>query len=111
MVGGDYVKDNIASAAADGRIVQIAFLKGSKVQVGLMPVMLKRLTLTGSTLRRERAESKLILAGELQRKVWPLLENGAVKVVVANSFPLAEAAEAHRLMRVERTYGEDCAPG
>ncbi len=106
MVGGDYVKDNIASAAADGRIVQIAFLKGSKVQVDLMPVMLKRLTLTGSTLRPRTPEFKAHLTGELERKVWPLLENGAVKVVVANSFPLAEAAEAHRLMESSGHMGK-----
>ncbi len=106
MVGGDYVKDNIASAAADGRIVQIAFLKGSKVQIDLMPVMLKRLTLTGSTLRPRTPEFKAHLAGELERKVWPLLENRAVKVVVANSFQLAEAAAAHRLMESSGHMGK-----
>lgn len=98
MVGGDYVKDNIACAAEDGRIVQIAFLKGSRIQLDLMPVMLKRLTLTGSTLRPRKPEFKAHLARELERKVWPLLESGAVKIVIDKAFPLAEAAAAHRHM-------------
>ena len=98
MVGGDYVKENIACAAEEGRIVQVAFLSGSRVQVDLMPLMLKRLTLTGSTLRPRPPEFKAHLAGELERKVWPLLESGTVKVVVSKFFPLAEAAAAHREM-------------
>ena len=106
MVGGDYVKGNIACAAEDGRIVQIAFMKGSKVEVNLMPVMLKRLTLTGSTLRPRKPEFKAHLARELDQKVWPLLESGAVKVVVAHSFPLAQAAEAHRQMETGGHMGK-----
>jgi putative PIG3 family NAD(P)H quinone oxidoreductase len=106
MVGGDYIKDNIACAAEDGRIVQIAFLGGSKVQVDLMPVMLKRLTFTGSTLRPRKPGFKAHLARELEQKVWPLLESGAVKVVVTKSFPLAEAAAAHRLMESSKHKGK-----
>ncbi len=106
MVGGDYVKENIACAAPDGRIVQIAFLKGSRVQVDLMPLMLKRLTLTGSTLRPRPPGFKAHLAGELERKVWPLLESGAVKVVVAKSFPLAQAVDAHREMEAGAHMGK-----
>ncbi len=106
MVGGDYVKDNIASAAEDGRIVLIAFMKGAKVEVNLMPVMLKRLTLTGSTLRPRKPEFKAHLARELEQKVWPLLESGAVKVVVTHSFPLAQAAEAHRQMETAGHMGK-----
>ena len=98
MVGGDYVKENIACAAEDGRIVQIAFLNGSKVEVNLMPVMLKRLTLTGSTLRPRSPEFKARLASELERKVWPLLESGAVKAMVTKRFRLEQAAAAHREM-------------
>jgi NADPH2:quinone reductase len=98
MVGGDYTKDNIACAAEDGRIVQIAFLKSPRVQIDLAPLMIKRLTLTGSTLRPRKPEFKARLARELEHKVWPLLESGAVKVVIDKSFPLAGAAEAHRHM-------------
>ena len=98
MVGGDYVKDDIACAAEDGRIVQIAFMKGSRVQIDLMPVMLKRLTLTGSTLRARKAEFKAQLARQLERMVWPLLESGKVKIVIDRAYPLARAAEAHRHM-------------
>ncbi|MGP0039529.1 MAG: zinc-binding dehydrogenase, partial [Rhodomicrobium sp.] len=92
------VKDNIACAAEDGRIVQIAFLKGSRVQIDLVPVMRKRLTLTGSTLRPRKPEFKAHLARELENKVWPLLESGAVKIVIDKAFPLAQAAAAHRHM-------------
>lgn len=106
MVGGDYVKDNIACAAEDGRIVQIAFLKGSRIQLDLMPVMLKRLTLTGSTLRPRKPEFKAHLARELERKVWPLLESGAVKIVIDKAFPLAEAAAAHRHMESSTHMGK-----
>jgi NADPH:quinone reductase len=106
MVGGDYTKDNIACAAEDGRIVQIAFLKGPRVQIDLAPLMIKRLTLTGSTLRPRKPEFKARLARELEHKVWPLLESGAVKVVIDKSFPLAEAAEAHRHMESSAHMGK-----
>ncbi len=106
MVGGDYVKDNIACAAEDGRIVQIAFLKGSRVQIDLMPVMLKRLTLTGSTLRPRKPEFKAHLAQELEHKVWPLLESGKVKIVIDKAFPLAQAAAAHRHMEAGKHMGK-----
>ncbi len=106
MVGGDYVKDNIACAAEDGRIVQIAFLKGSRVQIDLLPVMLKRLTLTGSTLRPRKPEFKAHLALELEHKVWPLLESGKVKIVIDQAFPLAQAAAAHRHMEAGKHMGK-----
>jgi putative PIG3 family NAD(P)H quinone oxidoreductase len=106
MVGGDYVKDNIACAAEDGRIVSIAFLKGSRIQIDLMPVMLKRLTLTGSTLRPRKPEFKAHLARELEHKVWPLLESGKVKIVIDKVFPLAGAAEAHRHMETGAHMGK-----
>ncbi len=106
MVGGAYVQDDIACAAEDGRIVQIAFLKGSRVQADLMPLMLKRLTLTGSTLRPRKPEFKARLARELEQKVWPLLESGAVKIMIDKAFPLAQAADAHRHMESNAHMGK-----
>ena len=106
MVGGAYVQDDIACAAEDGRIVQIAFLKGARVQLDLMPLMLKRLTLTGSTLRPRKPEFKARIAKELQQKVWPLLETGAVKIVIDKTFPLEQAADAHRHMESNAHMGK-----
>jgi NADPH2:quinone reductase len=106
MVGAEYVQDNIACAAEDGRIVQIAFLKGSRVQLDLMPLMLKRLILTGSTLRPRKPEFKAHLARELEQKVWPLLESGAVKIVIDKVFPFDQAAEAHRHMESSAHMGK-----
>ena len=106
MVGAEYVQDNIACAAEDGRIVQIAFLKGSRVQLDLMPLMLKRLVLTGSTMRPRKPEFKAHLARELEQKVWPLLESGAVKIVIDKVFPLEQASEAHRHMESSAHMGK-----
>jgi putative PIG3 family NAD(P)H quinone oxidoreductase len=106
MVGGAYLQDDIACAAEDGRIVQIAFLKGARVELDLMPLMLKRLTLTGSTLRPRSAAFKARLARELEEKAWPLLENGLVKVVIDKAFPLALAADAHRRMETSAHMGK-----
>ncbi|MFP3943369.1 MAG: NAD(P)H-quinone oxidoreductase [Alphaproteobacteria bacterium] len=98
MVGGDYVARNIACLRREGRLVNIAFLKGAKVELDLLPVMLKRLTLTGSTLRARALEEKAQIAGALRREVWPLLEAGRVGPVMDSRFPLAEAAAAHARM-------------
>jgi NADPH:quinone reductase len=98
MVGGAYVARNLAAAAPDARLVSIAFLEGSRVEVDLLPVMLKRLTLTGSTLRARPVEEKGRIAAALRAHVWPLLERGEVRPVVHATFPLAQAAEAHRVM-------------
>lgn len=106
MVGGDYIARNIQCAAEDGRIVQIAFLQGSAVSVNLMPVMLKRLRFTGSTLRARSAEFKAELARDVEQNVWPLVEAGQVRVVIERCYPLAEAAEAHRLMESSAHVGK-----
>ncbi len=98
MIGGDYVTRNIKALAVEGRLVSIAFDQGSKVEVNLMPVMLKRLTLTGSTLRPRSAEFKAVIARQLRERIWPLLESGDIRPIVHATFPLADAAEAHRLM-------------
>ena len=106
MVGGSYVQRNIACAAVEGRIVNIAFLQGARVEVDLNQVMRKRLTLTGSTLRPRSVEEKGAIAQELRRRIWPLIERGAIKPIVHKTFPLAEAAEAHRLMASSEHIGK-----
>jgi putative PIG3 family NAD(P)H quinone oxidoreductase len=99
IVGGDYITRNVASLARDGRLVQIAFLKGSKVEIDLMPVMLKRLTITGSTLRIQSIERKGEIAAALRRSVWPLIEQGRIRPLIFAHLPLAQAAEGHRIMQ------------
>ncbi|MDB5363976.1 MAG: NAD(P)H-quinone oxidoreductase [Rhodospirillales bacterium] len=106
MVGGDYVQRNIQAAAVDGIIVNIAFLHGSRVEVDLNQVMRKRLTLTGSTLRPRSVEEKAVIARDLLTRVWPLLHSGAVKPVMFRTFPLAQAADAHRLMESSAHIGK-----
>jgi putative PIG3 family NAD(P)H quinone oxidoreductase len=106
MVGGEYIQRNIQCAADDGRIVQIAFLQGASASLNLMPVMLKRLTITGSTLRARSVAFKSGLAREVEQNVWPLLEAGRVRVVLERSFDLAEAADAHRLMESSAHVGK-----
>jgi NADPH2:quinone reductase len=98
MVGGDYLPRNVTLLAVEGRLVQIAFLQGASATLDLRAVMGKRLTITGSTLRPRSPEEKGAIAQALERHVWPLLESGAVSPQVHATFPLAEAADAHRLM-------------
>lgn len=106
MVGGDYIQRNMSAAAKEGRIVQIAFLKGSKVDVDFMPVMLKRLTFTGSTLRAQSANVKASIAEDLQREIWPLLARGKITPQIAAQFPLADVAAAHQLMETNEHIGK-----
>jgi len=106
MVGGDYVARNLKALAVEGRLVQIAFLRGSKVELNLMPLMLKRQTLTGSTLRARPVADKAAIARSLKEKVWPLIEEGKVAPVLHATFPLREAAEAHRLMESSAHIGK-----
>ena len=98
MVGGDYVPRDLACLAVDGRLVLISTLGGSKATIELHPLMQRRQTITGSTLRPQTVEAKGRIARALRERVWPLLESGAIAPVVAATFPLAAAAEAHRLM-------------
>jgi NADPH:quinone reductase len=106
MVGGEYVGRNLQLARLDGRIVQIAFLKGAKTEVNLDPLMRKRLTLTGSTLRARSVAEKGVVASQVKQHAWPLLEAGKVKPVIHKVFPLAEAAEAHRTMEADTHIGK-----
>jgi putative PIG3 family NAD(P)H quinone oxidoreductase len=98
MVGGDYIERNLHCVAEDGRIHQIGFLKGPKATVDFTRLMIKRITLTGSTLRPRSIAVKAQLARALEDQVWPLLSNGAIRPVIETVFPLEKAADAHRLM-------------
>ncbi|MEJ2442464.1 MAG: NAD(P)H-quinone oxidoreductase [Exilibacterium sp.] len=106
MVGGDYISRNVALAAMDGRIINIAYLQGATAEVNFLPIMLKRLTLTGSTLRPQSPATKAAIAENLRRHIWPLIEAGKIKPVIARRFPLAEAAAAHRFMESGRHIGK-----
>jgi NADPH2:quinone reductase len=106
MVGGDYVPRNYEAAAEEGRIVQIAFLKDSKVTLDLRRLMMKRLTHTGSTLRPRSAEQKARIARSLEEKVWPLLEQGRCKPVIHATFKLTDAPKAHALMESSTHIGK-----
>jgi NADPH2:quinone reductase len=106
MVGGDYVERNLKCLALEGRLAQIAFLKGSRVECDLRFMMLKRLTLTGSTLRASPSAHKAALARELRAKVWPLLEQGKVRPVIYATYDLADAPKAHALMESSKHIGK-----
>lgn len=106
MVGGEYVAKNLDALAVEGRLVQIAFLKGSVASVDLLALMRRRLTLTGSTLRARPPAEKGAIARALETQVWPLIEAGRVRPVVHAVFPLASAADAHRLMESSAHIGK-----
>ena len=106
MVGGSYIDKNIKSLADDGRLVQIAFLQGSKVEVNWAQLMMRRLTFTGSTLRPQSDLAKGRIADELRTKVWPLLDAGKVRPVMHSEFPLDAASEAHALMESSAHIGK-----
>jgi len=106
MVGGPYVEKNLRSLALEGRLVQIAFLQGSKVTLDLAHLMMRRQTITGSTLRPRPVAEKAAIARNLRDKVWPLIEAGKVRPVIDRTFPLAEAAAAHRLMESSAHIGK-----
>lgn len=98
MVGGDYMQRNIDVLALEGRLVQIAQLGGYRSTISTIPILQRRLTITGSTLRPRTVEEKGRIASAVREQVWPLIESGAVRVLVHQTFPLADAAEAHRVM-------------
>jgi putative PIG3 family NAD(P)H quinone oxidoreductase len=106
MVGGDYIARNIASLALEGRLVQIAFLQGSKVEVDWLALMTRRLSYTGSTLRPRSAADKARTVAALRREVWPLLSQGQARPVIHQVFALADVAEAHRLMETSAHIGK-----
>jgi NADPH2:quinone reductase len=107
MVGGDYFQRNLRCLAKDGRLVLIAFLGGHEVEkADLRPIMLKRLTVTGSTMRPRTAAEKGEIADALEQKVWPLLAKGELAPVIHATFPLAEAAAAHALMESSTHIGK-----
>jgi NADPH:quinone reductase len=106
MVGGDYVDRNIRCAAEDGRIVNIAFQKGATVTADLQRAMLKRLTLTGSTMRPRTNAVKAGIADGLRQHALPLLADGRVRVIIDQTFPLADAAKAHARMETSQHIGK-----
>ena len=106
MVGGDYIERNFSAAAPDGRIVQIAFLGGAVAKVNFTRLMLKRLNLTGSTLRARPLDVKGGIARALEEKVWPLIEAGTVGPVMDQSFPLEKASKAHARMEASTHIGK-----
>ncbi|MDH3689979.1 MAG: NAD(P)H-quinone oxidoreductase [Gammaproteobacteria bacterium] len=106
MIGGDYLPRNLKCLAVEGRLVQIALQHGPKVEINLLPIMLKRLTLTGSTLRPRSVEQKAEIATALNEKVWPLLEKGSVRPLIHATFALADAAKAHEMMEKSQHIGK-----
>jgi len=106
IVGGPNIEKNIKAASHDARIIQLAFALGSKVEINLMPIMLKRLVYTGSTLRTRPTAFKARIARELRAQVWPLIEAGKIRPVTNRTLPLASASEAHSMMESATHVGK-----
>ncbi|HIF53695.1 MAG TPA: NAD(P)H-quinone oxidoreductase [Methylococcaceae bacterium] len=106
MIGGDYFPANINCMAIEGRLVQIAIQNGPKTEINLLPIMLKRLSITGSTLRARNDAFKSAIAKQLLHKVWPLLETNAIKPIIYKTFPLHQAGAAHQLMESSQHIGK-----
>ena len=106
MVGGSYLPRNIQALADDGRLVQIAFLTGPKVELNFAPLMVRRLTITGSTLRPQSLAAKARIAEALEREVWPLLAAGRIAPVIDSEFALIDAAQAHTRMETSSHIGK-----
>jgi putative PIG3 family NAD(P)H quinone oxidoreductase len=106
MVGGDYLPRNVRALADDGRLQQIAFLQGPKVTLNFAEVMMRRLTISGSTLRPQSDLAKARIAAEVERHVWPMVTAGALRPVMDSTFPMADAAGAHRRMESSGHIGK-----
>ena len=106
MVGGDYMQKNFSACAPRARIVSIAFLRGSKVEVDLMPIMLKQLVLTGSTLRAQPLENKARIAAGVESEVWPLIVSGNFKPIIHSRLKMTEAHKGHTLMESNQHIGK-----
>jgi NADPH:quinone reductase-like Zn-dependent oxidoreductase len=106
MMGAGYFAGNVDVLAPGGRLVVIAFLTGAVAELNLMTLMLKRLTLTGSTLRSRDAAEKARLASAIEEHVWPWMTSGAVKIPVDRVFPLASAGEAHAFLEQGSQFGK-----
>lgn len=106
IVGGDYLQRNLDCLARDGRLVQIGLMGGAETTISLRRILLKRLTLTGSTLRARSTAEKGHIAAALEREVWPMLESGRVKPVIHAEFPLERAADAHRALESGEVIGK-----
>jgi NADPH2:quinone reductase len=106
IIGGDYFPRNLKCMADDARLVQIALQNGIKTELNLLPVMLKRLTITGSTLRARDDTFKTAIARQLQEYVWPLLASGKIKPIIDSTFALADAAKAHQRMESSQHIGK-----
>lgn len=106
MVGAPYLERNLAVLAVDGRLVEIAVLGGDRAEINLVTVLRRRLTVTGSTLRPRSVTEKGAIARALEAQVWPLVEGGRVRPIVHATFPLAEAAEAHRVLESGANIGK-----
>lgn len=106
MVGGDYIERDLRALKLEGRLVLIAFLNGSTITVDWRPIMVKRLTITGSTMRASPIQRKADIARALRENVWPLFESGGLKPIIYRVFPLSEAAAAHALMESSQHLGK-----
>lgn len=106
MVGGEYLQRNLATLATDGRLVQIGLMGGARAEINMIPLLQRRLTVTGSTLRPRSVDDKATIADALETRVWPLVSSGAVRPIVHATYPLVEAAAAHRAMEAGLHIGK-----
>ena len=106
MVGGAYLQRNIDSLALEGRLVIIALMEGGRAEVNLAALMSRRLTITGSTLRARRVDQKAAVARAVREQVWPHIASGELRPMIHGTYPLADAAEAHRVMQSSRHIGK-----